>query len=69
MDIYPWIEKRISSINLDKISHALIIEGQEGIGKNQLCFYLINELLIGSNSKNLIKATQSANKKILNFPF
>ena len=55
MDIYPWIKKRISSINLDKISHALIIEGQEGIGKNQLCFYLINELLIGSNSKNLIK--------------
>ena len=46
MDIYPWIKKRISSINLDKISHALIIEGQEGIGKNQLCFYLINELLI-----------------------
>ncbi len=55
MDIYPWVEKRIPSINLDKISHAMIIEGQEGIGKNQLCFYLINELLKGSNSKNLIK--------------
>ena len=45
MDIYPWVEKRISSINLDKISHAMIIEGQEGIGKNQLSFYLIMELI------------------------
>ena len=66
MDIYPWVEKRIPSINLDKISHAMIIEGQEGIGKNQLSFYLINELLNGSNTKNLIKNNSHPDLFIIN---
>ena len=52
---FPWIEEKISTINLNNLSHALIVEGQEGVGKNQLCQYLINELLIEKNSHNLIK--------------
>ena len=52
---FPWIDKKISSIDLTNLSHALIVEGQEGVGKNQICQYLINGLLSEKNSKNLIK--------------
>ena len=52
---FPWIDKKISSIDLNNLSHALIIEGQEGVGKNQICQYLINGLLYEKNSQNLIK--------------
>ena len=52
---FPWIDKKISSIDLSNLSHALIIEGQEGVGKNQICQYLINGLLTEKNSQNLIK--------------
>ena len=55
MKNFPWIDKKISSINLANLSHALIVEGQEGVGKNQICQYLINGLLNEKNSKNLIK--------------
>ncbi len=55
MKNFPWIEKKISSIDLDNLSHALIVEGQEGVGKNQICQYLINGLLNEKNSHNLIK--------------
>ena len=55
MKDFPWIDKKISSINLSNLSHALIVEGQEGVGKNQICQYLINSLLKEKNSKNLIK--------------
>ena len=55
MKNFPWIDKKISSIDLNNLSHALIVEGQEGVGKNQICQYLINELLNEKNSHNLIK--------------
>ena len=55
MKNFPWIDKKISSINMNKLSHALIVEGQEGVGKNQICQYLINSLLKEKNSQNLIK--------------
>lgn len=55
MKNFPWIDKKISSIDLTNLSHALIVEGQEGVGKNQICQYLINGLLSEKNSKNLIK--------------
>ena len=55
MKNFPWIEKKISSIDLNNLSHALIVEGQEGVGKNQICQYLINSLLNEKNSQNLIK--------------
>ena len=55
MKNFPWIEKKISSIDLNNLSHALIVEGQEGVGKNQICQYLINGLLNEKNSYNLIK--------------
>ena len=55
MKNFPWIDKKISSIDLNNISHALIVEGQEGVGKNQICQYLINGLLNEKNSHNLIK--------------
>ena len=55
MKNFPWIDKKISSIDLNNLSHALIVEGQEGVGKNQICQYLINGLLNEKNSKNLIK--------------
>ena len=55
MKNFPWIEKKISSIDLSNLSHALIIEGQEGVGKNQICQFLINGLLNEKNSQNLIK--------------
>ena len=55
MKNFPWIDKKISSIDLTNLSHALIVEGQEGVGKNQICQFLINGLLNEKNSKNLIK--------------
>jgi DNA polymerase III delta prime subunit len=55
MKNFPWIDKKISSIDLDNLSHALIVEGQEGVGKNQICQFLINGLLNEKNSQNLIK--------------
>ena len=55
MENFPWIDKKITSIDLSNLSHALIVEGQEGIGKNQICRYLINGLLNEKNSQNLIK--------------
>ena len=55
MKNFPWIDKKISSIDLTNLSHALIVEGQEGVGKNQICQYLINGLLNEKNSQNLIK--------------
>ncbi len=55
MKNFPWIDKKISSIDLTNLSHALIVEGQEGVGKNQICQYLINGLLDEKNSHNLIK--------------
>ena len=55
MKNFPWIDKKISSIDLNNLSHALIVEGQEGVGKNQICQYLINGLLNEKNSQNLIK--------------
>ena len=55
MKNFPWIDKKISSIDLSNLSHALIVEGQEGVGKNQICQYLINGLLNEKNSKNLVK--------------
>ena len=55
MKNFPWIEKKISSIDLNNLSHALIVEGQEGVGKNQICQFLINGLLNEKNSQNLIK--------------
>ena len=55
MKNFPWIDKKISSIDLTNLSHALIVEGQKGVGKNQICQYLINGLLSEKNSKNLIK--------------
>ena len=55
MKNFPWIEEKISTIDLSNLSHALIIEGQEGVGKNQICHYLINGLLNEKNSHNLIK--------------
>ena len=45
MKNFPWIDKKISSIDLNNLSHALIVEGQEGVGKNQICQFLINGLL------------------------
>ena len=50
MKNFPWIDKKISSIDLNNLSHALIVEGQEGVGKNQICQYLINSLLNEKNS-------------------
>ena len=55
MENFPWVDKKISSIDLSNLSHALIVEGQEGVGKNQICQYLINGLLNEKNSKNLVK--------------
>ena len=55
MENFPWIDKKITSIDLNNLSHALIVEGQEGVGKNQICRYLINGLLNEKNSQNLIK--------------
>ncbi len=55
MENFPWIDKKISSIDLGNLSHALIVEGQEGVGKNQICQYLINGLLNEKNSQNLIR--------------
>ena len=55
MENFPWIDKKITSIDLNNLSHALIVEGQEGVGKNQICQYLINGLLNEKNSQNLIK--------------
>ena len=55
MKNYPWIDEKISSIDLSNLSHAMIIEGQEGVGKNQICQYLINGLLSEKNSQNLIE--------------
>ena len=55
MKNFPWIDKKISSIDLNNLSHALIVEGQEGVGKNQICQFLINGLLNEKNSQNLIK--------------
>ena len=55
MENFPWIDKKITSIDLRNLSHALIVEGQEGVGKNQICQYLINGLLNEKNSQNLIK--------------
>ena len=55
MKIFPWIDEKISSINISNLSHAIIIEGQEGVGKNKICQYLINNLLNEKNSHNLIK--------------
>ncbi len=55
MKNFPWIDEKISSIDLSNLSHAIIIEGQEGVGKNQICQYLINGLLNEKNSHNLIK--------------
>ena len=45
MKDFPWIYKKIATIDITNLSHALIIEGQEGVGKNQICKYLINKLL------------------------
>ena len=55
MKNFPWIDEKISSIDLSNLSHAMIIEGQDGVGKNQICQYLINGLLNEKNSHNLIK--------------
>ena len=55
MKNFPWIDEKIYSIDLSNLSHAIIIEGQDGVGKNQICQYLINGLLNEKNSKNLIK--------------
>ena len=55
MKNFPWIDEKISLIDLSNLSHALIVEGQEGVGKNQICQYLINGLLNEKNSQNLIK--------------
>jgi len=55
MKNFPWVNEKITSINLDNLSHALIIEGQKGVGKNQICLHLINGLLCEKNSHNLIK--------------
>ncbi len=55
MENFPWIDKKITSIDLSNLSHALIVEGQVGVGKNQICRYLINGLLNEKNSQNLIK--------------
>ena len=55
MKNFPWVDKKISSIDLTNLSHALIVEGQEGVGKNQICQFLINGLLNEKNSRNLIK--------------
>ena len=54
MKDFPWINKKIATINITNLSHALIIEGQEGVGKNQICKYLIDKLLNEKNSQNLI---------------
>ena len=55
MENFPWVNEKITSINLNNLSHAVIIEGQEGVGKNQICLHLINNLLSEKNSHNLIK--------------
>ena len=55
MKNFPWIDEKISSIDLSNLSHAIIIEGQEGVGKNKICQYLIKNLLNEKNSHNLIK--------------
>ena len=55
MGNFPWVNEKITSINLNNLSHAVIIEGQEGVGKNQICLHLINNLLSEKNSHNLIK--------------
>ena len=55
MKNFPWIDEKISSIDFSNLSHAIIIEGQEGVGKKQICQYLINGLLNEKNSHNLIK--------------
>ena len=54
MKNFPWVNEKISSIDLSNLSHALIVEGQAGVGKNQICQYLINGLLNEKNSQNLI---------------
>ena len=33
MKNYPWIDEKISSIDLSNLSHAMIIEGQEELVK------------------------------------
>ena len=57
MKNFPWVENKISSIDLTNLSHALIVEGQEGVGKYQICQFLINGLLNEKNSQNPVSYT------------
>ena len=55
MKNFPWIEEKINTIDLSNLSHALIVEGQEGVGKYQICQYLINGLLKEKNSQKMCR--------------
>ena len=36
MNLFPWLQDSISSINFDFLPHAIILEGVNGIGKKEL---------------------------------
>ena len=45
MNLFPWLQDSISSINLDFLPHAIILEGVNGIGKKELGEFITLKIL------------------------
>ena len=45
MNLFPWLQDSISSINFDFLPHAIILEGVNGIGKKELGEFITLRIL------------------------
>ena len=45
MNLFPWLQDSISSINFDFLPHAIILEGVNGIGKKELGEFITLKIL------------------------
>lgn len=52
MNLFPWLQDSISSINFDLLPHAIILEGVKGIGKKELSEFITIKILGADNRDN-----------------
>ena len=52
MNLFPWLQDSISSINFDFLPHAIILEGINGIGKKELGEFITLKILKTDTSNN-----------------
>ena len=50
--IYPWLKKYLNLINQERLSHAYLISGRDGLGKKILAELMAKKILCKETSSD-----------------